>query len=84
MAKNGVDGVYDKDPRKDKTAKKFKHLTHQQVVEKNLKVMDMTAAALCAENNIDVYVFDMNKKGNIAAAAKDFSFGTLISNKEQK
>ena len=84
MAKNGVDGVYDKDPRKDKTAKKFKHLTHQQIVEKNLKVMDMTAAALCAENDIDVYVFDMNKKGNIALAAKDFSFGTLISNKEQK
>lgn len=81
MAKNGVDGVYDKDPRKDKSAKKFTRLTHQEVMEKNLKVMDITAAALCAENNIDVYVFDMNKKGNIASSVSDQSFGTLISNK---
>lgn len=81
MAKNGVDGVYDKDPRKDKTAKRFTHLTHQEVLEKNLKVMDVTAAALCAEHNIDIFVFDMNKEGNISRAAKDFSFGTIISNK---
>lgn len=82
MAKNGVDGVYDKDPRKNDDAKKYTFLTHQEVVEKNLQVMDMTAAALCAENNIDIYVFDMNKKGNIAKSAKDISFGTLISNKK--
>ncbi len=83
MAKNGVDGVYDKDPRKHKDAKKYTKLSHQDVVQEKLQVMDMTAAALCAENNIDVYVFDMNKKGNIAKAAKDFSFGTLISNKNK-
>lgn len=81
MAKNGVDGVYDKDPRTDKTAKKFTKLTHAEVISKGLHVMDLTAATLCSENNIDIYVFDMNKKGNIAKAANDFSFGTLITNK---
>ena len=81
MAKNGVDGVYDKDPRKNKDAKKFTKLTHHDIVDKDLKVMDLTAATMCAENNIDIFVFDMNKKGNIAKAAKDYSFGTLISNK---
>ena len=81
MAKNGVDGVYDKDPRTNKDAKRFTKLTHQDLLEKNLKVMDLTAATLCSENDIDIYVFDMNKKGNIAKAAKDFSFGTLISTK---
>ncbi len=81
MAKNGVDGVYDKDPRKHKDAKKYTKLTHHDIVDKDLKVMDLTAATMCAENNIDIFVFDMNKQGNIAKAAKDYSFGTLISNK---
>ncbi len=81
MAKNGVDGVYDKDPKTNSDAKKFTKLKHSEVLEKHLKVMDSTAAALCEENDIDIFVFDMNKKGNIARAAKDFSFGTLISNK---
>ena len=81
MAKNGTDGVYDKDPRKDKTAKKFTKMTQKEVVERGLQVMDLTAAAICAENNVDIYVFDMNEKGNIAKAANDYSFGTLITNK---
>lgn len=81
MAKNGVDGVYDKDPKTNSDAKKFTKLKHSEVLEKHLKVMDSTAAALCEENDIDIFVFDMNKKGNIARAAKDYSFGTLISNK---
>ena len=81
MAKNGTDGVYDKDPRKDKTAKKFTQMTQKEVVERGLQVMDLTAAAICSENNVDIYVFDMNKKGNIAKAANDYSFGTLITNK---
>ncbi|HKM30043.1 MAG TPA: UMP kinase [Bacilli bacterium] len=80
MAKNGVDGVYDKNPRNNGDAKKFTKLTHEEVLEQHLEVMDLTASTLCAENNIDIYVFDMNKKGNIAKAATDFSFGTLISN----
>lgn len=81
MAKNGVDGVYDCDPRQNGNAKKYDKLTHQDVLDKNLKVMDLTAATLCKENDIDIFVFDMNVKGNIARAVNDFSIGTLISNK---
>ena len=79
MAKNGVDGVYDRDPRKDKAAIRFNQLTHQDLIDKQLQVMDLTAATLCSENNIDIFVFDMNKKGNIAKSSDDYSFGTLIT-----
>ena len=81
MAKNGVDGVYDSDPRTNPQAKKFTKLTHEEVIRKNLHVMDLTAATLCSENNIEVFVFDMNVKGNIMRAVDDFSIGTLITNK---
>ena len=82
MAKNGVDGVYDSDPRFNKDAKRFTKLSHQDVLDRNLGVMDLTAATICAQNDIDIYVFDMNKKGNISKATSDFSFGTLITNKK--
>ncbi len=81
MAKNGVDGVYSDDPKINKNAYRFEKLTYRDVLEKELHVMDMTAITLCEENNIDIVVFDMNVKGNIAKAAKDFSIGTLVSNK---
>lgn len=81
MAKNGVDGVYDSNPRMNSNAKKYSKLTHQEVLDKRLNVMDLTAATLCKENDIDIFVFDMNVKGNIARAVNDFSIGTLISNK---
>lgn len=83
MAKNGVDGVYDSDPRKNPNAKKYTRLTHQEVVDKHLNVMDLTAATLCLENDIDIVVFDMNVPGNIKRAAIDPSIGTLISNKKE-
>ena len=67
--------------RINKNAKKYTKLTHQEVLDKHLNVMDLTAATLCKENNIDIFVFDMNVKGNIAKAVNDFSIGTLISNK---
>lgn len=79
MAKNGVDGIYDDDPRKVKTAKRYSKITHSEIVEKHLQVMDMTAAALCMENDIDIVVFDMNVPGNIARAAIDYSIGTLVT-----
>ena len=79
MAKNGTDGVYDKDPRKHKDAKKFTSLTHQELLEKKLKVMDSTAAALCRDNGISIVVFDMNVKGNIKRAASGEKIGTQIS-----
>ncbi len=81
MAKNGTDGVYDKDPRKYKDAKKYQKLSHTEVVNKKLAVMDLTAATLCMENDIDILVFDMNVPGNIAKAIKDPSIGTLVTNK---
>jgi uridylate kinase len=84
MAKNGTDGVYDEDPRKNLNSKKFSTLTHREVLELNLTVMDSTAAAMCKDNNIDIYVFDMNKHGNIKKAILGENIGTRISNKEAK
>jgi len=78
MAKNGTDGVYDKDPRYHKDAKKYKSLTHHEVLEEDLKVMDSTAAALCKDNNIEIIVFDMNVDGNIKKAADNEDIGTII------
>ena len=79
MAKNGTDGVYDKDPRTNEDAIKFKNLTHQEVLEQNLLVMDSTAAALCKDNGIDIIVFDMNEKGNIRKVASGEKIGTHIN-----
>ncbi len=79
MAKNGTDGVYDSDPRTNKNAKKYTKITHQEVIEQQLGVMDLTAATLCASNNIEIVVFDMNVKGNIRKAAIDPSIGTLVT-----
>ena len=78
MAKNGTDGVYDKDPKTNKDAVKYTSLTHQELLEKKLLVMDSTAAALCKDNNINIIVFDMNEHGNIKRAASGEKIGTLI------
>ncbi len=83
MAKNGTDGVYDKDPQVFHDSVKFKFLTHQEVLKKELQVMDSTAAALCHDNNIDIYVFDMNKDGNIKKAILGEDIGTLIKSKKE-
>lgn len=83
MAKNGVDGVYDKDPRKNPDAKKFKRLTNHELLRRELQVMDSTAAALCHDNKIDIYVFDMNKPGNIKRAILGEDIGTEIINNEE-
>lgn len=79
MAKNGVDGVYNDDPRTNKNATKFETLTHTDVFVKGLKVMDLTAATLCSENDIDIIVFDMNEKGNIKKALSGEKIGTKIT-----
>ncbi len=78
MAKNGTDGVYDSDPRTSQNASKYEVLTHREVLEKRLEVMDSTAAALCKDNNIEIVVFDMNIKGNIKRAALGENIGTII------
>ena len=80
MAKNGTDGVYDKDPRKFSDAVLLKEVTHQEVLEKKLEVMDSTAASLCKDNQIEILVFNMNVQGNILRAAKGESIGTIVKN----
>ena len=78
MAKNGTDGVYNKDPRKHADAIKYESLSHHQVLELGLEVMDSTAAALCKDNGIEIVVFDMNVAGNIAKVAAGEKLGTWI------
>lgn len=74
-----VDGVYTADPEKDPTATKFPQISFQDVYEKGLNVMDMTAFTLCQENNLPIIVFDMNKEGNLKAIVEGSEVGTLIS-----
>ncbi len=78
MAKNGIDGVYDKDPKRNSDAIRFETLTHNDVLQRELHVMDSTAAALCNDNDIDICVFDMNIEGNIKRAILGEDIGTLI------
>ena len=77
LAKN-VDGVYDKDPAVYKDAVKYRHLTHMEVVEKDLKVMDLTAATLCKDNNIKIQVFAIAEEGNVLKAVLGEDIGTII------
>jgi uridylate kinase len=78
MAKNGVEGVLDGDPRVDATAKLIPALTHLQAIERGLKVMDTTALSLCMDNNLPIHVFEL-APGNIARVAAGEDVGTLIS-----
>ena len=76
-----VDGVYDKDPHKYNDAIKFDNLSHMEVLEKGLQVMDSTAASLCMDNNIPILVFGLDNPGNIKKAIMGEKLGTLISSK---
>ena len=73
-----VDGVYTADPEKDPTATKFDHITYEEVIARNLKVMDITATALCKENNMPIYVFNMDKEGNLGKMLAGDNVGTLV------
>jgi len=73
-----VDGVYSSDPLKDNKAKMFKKLSYMEVINKNLKIMDATAIALCMDNKLPIRVFNMMKKGNLRKAIYDQNIGTLI------
>ncbi len=73
-----VDGIYTADPEKDKKAKKFDQITFEEVYNRDLKVMDMTAFTLCQENNLPIIVFDMNKKGNLMKVVSGEKVGTLV------
>jgi uridylate kinase len=74
-----VDGVYTADPEKDKAATKSQTISFQEVYEKNLNVMDMTAFTLCQENNLPIIVFDMNKMDNLVKLVQGEKIGTLIT-----
>lgn len=76
-----VDGVYDSDPEKNPKAIRFERLTFDKALADNLKVMDLTAFALCKENNMPIAVFDMNRVGNLAAVVKGENIGTIVSAK---
>lgn len=74
-----VDGVYTADPEKDKSATKYDTISFEEVFEKKLNIMDMTAFTLCKENKLPIIVFDMNKKGNLLALVKGEKIGTLVT-----
>ncbi|KAL0332692.1 UNVERIFIED_CONTAM: Uridylate kinase [Sesamum calycinum] len=78
-----VDGVYDDDPRRNPNARLLDTLTYQDVISKELSVMDLTAITLCQENNIPVVVFNLNKPGNISKAIRGESVGTFIGGTER-
>ena len=78
MAKNRVDGVYDKDPNKDPSAKKFETLTYDQVILDDLKVMDQTAISLCKDTKMPIIVFDFAKKGALSNIVLGRNEGTYI------
>ncbi|MEI7541078.1 MAG: UMP kinase [Actinomycetes bacterium] len=79
LAKSGVDGVYNADPKKDKSAIKYDEISYDVVLSKSLAVADAAAFALCRENHLPIVVFDLMQNGNIARAVRGEVIGTLVS-----
>ncbi len=75
-----VDGIYTADPEKDPTATRFDEITFDEVYRRGLKVMDLTATAMCKENNLPIIVFDMDTPGNLAKVVSGEKIGTLVRN----
>lgn len=73
-----VDGIYTADPEKDPTAVKFDEITYDEIYHRNLKVMDLTATTMCRENNMPIYVFDMDTAGNLKKVMLGEKIGTLV------
>lgn len=80
MGKNGVDGVYDADPRKVPTATRFEHVTYLDALQRRLQVMDSTALSLCMENDLPIVVFDISGPDSIFRALMGERIGTIVSN----
>ena len=76
-----VDGIYTADPEKDPSAKKFTEITYDEIYERGLKVMDLTATVMCKENNLPIVVFDMDTKGNLKKVIEGEPIGTLVYQK---
>jgi len=79
LAKSGVDGVYNADPKKDSTAKKYDTISYDEVLSKSLAVADAAAFSLCRENKLPIVVFDLMTKGNIGRAVRGETIGTLVA-----
>jgi uridylate kinase len=79
MAKNGTDGIYDCDPRKNSAAVKFDTISFADALKRQLKVMDLTAFTFCMENAMPIMVFDINVPGNITRVACGETIGTLVA-----
>ncbi len=75
-----VDGIYTADPEKDSTAIKYSEITYDEIYNKGLKVMDLTATTMCKENNMPIYVFDMDTVGNLKKVISGENIGTLVHN----
>jgi uridylate kinase len=75
-----VDGIYTADPEKDSTATKFDEITYDEIYKKGLKVMDLTATAMCKENNLPMVVFNMDTYGNLVKVIKGEAIGTYVHN----
>lgn len=75
-----VDGIYDSDPEKNKSAVKFDSVTYNDALKNKLSVMDLTAFTLCQENNLPIIVFDVNKKGNLKMLLDGEKIGTIVTN----
>jgi len=75
-----VDGIYTADPEKDPSAVKFPEITFDEIYNRNLKVMDLTATTMCKENNLPIIVFDMDTKGNLMKVISGEDIGTLVHN----
>ena len=73
-----VDGIYTSDPEKDQSAKKFTEITYDEVLERKLKVMDLTAITMCRENKMPIYVFNMDKEGNLLKVINGEQIGTRV------
>jgi len=78
MAKSGVDGVYDSDPKDNPNAKRYDVLTYQEILDKQLKVMDLQAAKMCLDNHVESFVFNMLDENNIVKAVKQETVGTTV------
>jgi uridylate kinase len=79
MAKNGVDGIYTADPRRDKSAVKFERLTYLDAINRGLQVMDSTALTFCMDNNLPIVVFNLFEPGTAARIVAGERLGTLVS-----
>jgi uridylate kinase len=75
-----VDGIYTADPEKDASATKFDEITYDEIYIRGLKVMDLTATTMCKENNMPIYVFDMDTVGNLKKVVSGEKIGTLVKN----